>query len=54
MCYSFFIRLKKLVVKQPVQPVSAFPGSQASIPGEQKDYKRKFSQQLNLKSPGQC
>ena len=54
MCYSFFIRLKKLVVKRPVQPVSAFPGSQASIPGEQKDSKRKFSQQLNLKSPGWC
>ncbi|XP_027048603.1 guanine nucleotide exchange factor DBS-like isoform X2 [Pocillopora damicornis] len=45
--------LKKLVVKRPVQPVSAFPASQASIPDEQKDSKRRFSQQLNLKSPVQ-
>lgn len=45
--------LKKLVVKRPVQPVSAFPASQACISDEQKDSKRKFSQPPNLKSPVQ-
>ena len=53
MCYmSFFafVSLKKLVVKRPVQPVSAIPANQASSPEDQKDSKRKPS--TAVKSPG--
>ena len=47
-----FVSLKKLVVKRPVQPVSAIPANQASNPEDQKDSKRKTS--TALKSPGEC
>ena len=49
---SAFVSLKKLVVKRPVQPVSAIPANQASNPEDQKDSKRKPS--TAIKSPGEC